>query len=329
VNPGSSVSVNAVYGAVGISPGAVTMTVDGNTVTPTFSATATYLTITYQPAVPFVVGSSHAVVVSLTDSNGTPASTSWNFTVDPYPALPVTIAGVINDNHAANGDLGTTIWSSQNGWLASGTYQNTNYSGTLWTRFSMDFDDLNGETGGGGGYGGLHFYNGTDEKLLIGNNWISMNWSYDAKSWGSGDFASSPIVLGEWHTFVVKTVYVPGNVDQVKVWLDPDFTHTETGQLNQPSEILADVSFDSVHIRAGNGTASANYSNIVISATSPFPASVPRGVLSLQGGQISWTGLGALQQAPTATGPWSDAASQANPQPLSATGNAQFYRLRQ
>ena len=36
-----------------------------------------------------------------------------------------------------------------------------------------------------------------------------------------------------------------------------------------PLGLLADASFDNIHIRAGNGSAAATYSNIVISATSP------------------------------------------------------------
>jgi hypothetical protein len=57
------------------------------------------------------------------------------------------------------------------------------------------------------------------------------------------------------------------------------------------------------------------------------------GVLSLQrmGGsnQLSWTSTGTLQSAPAVTGPWTDSANQANPQTLSTTNLAQFFRLRQ
>lgn len=42
---------------------------------------------------------------------------------------------------------------------------------------------------------------------------------------------------------------------------------------------------------------------------------------------ISWKGSGMLQEAATVVGPWQDAASQANPQLIAASG-ARFYRLR-
>jgi len=321
---GTAISVTVLFGSYGISSSAVSMTLDGSPVTPSFVATASSLTVNYQPPAGLAAGSTHTVVVSLTDSNGAPATTTWTFTVDAYPALPVSLAGPVI---VSGGGVGTTIWSAQNGWLG-GTYANTNFSGTLYTRFSMEFDNVNGETGGGGAFGGLHFYNGNTERLLIGNNWGSANWSYDAANWGIGDLGGN-IILGEWHTFVIKTTYVAGGPDNVSVWLDPDLTQTESGQTNAPSGILADVSFDNIHLRAGNDSAQATYSNIVLSTTSPFAISAVPSVLSIQGNQLSWTSSGVLQQAPVVTGPWTDAGNQLNPQTLVMTNATQFYRLRQ
>jgi hypothetical protein len=44
---------------------------------------------------------------------------------------------------------------------------------------------------------------------------------------------------------------------------------------------------------------------------------------------ISWSGTGTLQQAPTLSGPWTTAPSQANPQSVPATAAASFYRISQ
>lgn len=44
---------------------------------------------------------------------------------------------------------------------------------------------------------------------------------------------------------------------------------------------------------------------------------------------LSWTGAGKLQQADSAAGPWTDAASQTNPQTITIAAGAKFYRLRQ
>lgn len=52
---------------------------------------------------------------------------------------------------------------------------------------------------------------------------------------------------------------------------------------------------------------------------------------TLVGGQvqISWSGSGTLQEAPSLTGPWTTAASQANPQNVTPSGAMKFYRIRQ
>jgi hypothetical protein len=53
--------------------------------------------------------------------------------------------------------------------------------------------------------------------------------------------------------------------------------------------------------------------------------------VSKSGGQItlSWTGGGTLQSADKVTGPWSTAASQTNPQNVTTSGTAKFYRVSQ
>lgn len=43
---------------------------------------------------------------------------------------------------------------------------------------------------------------------------------------------------------------------------------------------------------------------------------------------FSWTGEGTLQEATMITGPWTTAASQANPQTVPTTGQARFFRIR-
>ena len=168
--------------------------------------------------------------------------------------------------------------------------------------------------------------------LIIGNNWGSVNWSYDAANWGSGDFSTNAIPFQEWHTVVVKTTYIPGNVDVVHIWLDPDLSTTEANQTNAPTELLADAAFDSVHLRAGDGTTQASFSNIVISAISPFVVPVPPAVLSIQKSganvNVSWTSTGTLQNATAVTGPWNDIAT-VSPQLVPMTNSIQFFRVKQ
>lgn len=325
---GTALSVRAIPGTSGIKTSSIGMTIDGNPVTPGLTVnTNGNVTIHFQPPAPFGAGSTHIILVSLTDTNNTPFSTSWSFTTDVYPNLPVTFGGPID---VYGGGGGTIIYSNLNGWI-DGNYQD-NSTKTLYARFSMTFLDLNNESGNGGGFGGLQFFQGDTERLIVGNAWSSVNWSLDAAG-AQMDLAQVvPIILGEWHTMVVRTDYKAGSDDEIRVWLDPDFTKSEGGQPNAPLVFSANNTFDNIRVRAGNGSAYAQFTNIVMSATAQgvgFAAPPVAAVLSIQNTQLSWTGTGVLQQAPAVTGPWTDSAVQSNPQMLNLTNAAQFYRLRQ
>ena len=325
------IGLEVLFGTYGIGTNSVTLNLDGNNVTPSFATTPDSITLSYQPSAPFAPGSVHTATVSLTDSNGSPYSTSWSFTVDSYPSLPVTNAGPFTAT--AGNDV--ILWTSQNEWI--GNNYGLNSTNTLYTCFSMTFYDLNGETGTGGGFGGLEFYLGNTEQFLVGNNWLSTNWSVSVATLTSGDIPPvTPIVLGTWHTLVIKSVYTASPNTRVEVWLDPDFTKTEGNQPNLPLTLTCNNTFDNIHLRAGNGTAEAEFQNIVIAATAQgvgFAAPVPPGVISIKNvagnKQLSWTSVGTLQVATTLTGPWSDYGSQSNPQTLSITNATEFFRLRQ
>lgn len=330
VLPATPVSVTVLFGTYGIGTESITMNLDGIDVTPTFTVSPNSIVITHQPAAPLAPGSFHNVTVNLTDANGTPYSTSWFFTVDPYPSLPVTLEGPVD---VGGGGEGIQIWGPQHGWI--GNNYNDTSTNTLYARFSINFYDLNSEVGNGGGFGGLHFWQNNNEILIVGNAWASLNWSLD----GSGNqldlSPALPVELNTWHTIVVKTVYAPGADDAIKVWLDPDFTKSENSQPNAPLSITANNSFNNVRLRAGNGTAYASFTNIVMAATATqvgFAAPPAPGTLSIQSVganvNISWTSTGILEEAPSVTGPWTDSANQNNPQSRPSTGPATFFRLR-
>jgi hypothetical protein len=330
VLPATPISVTVLFGTYGISTESITMTLDGVDVTPTFTVTANSIEINHQPAAPFAPGSVHNVTVNLTDANGTPYSTSWSFTVDLYPSLPVTLEGPID---VGGGGEGVQIWGPQHGWI--GNNYNDTSTNTLYARFSINFFDLNSEVGNGGGFGGLHFWQNNNEILIVGNGWVSLNWSLDASGNQLDLSPALPVELNTWHTIVVKTVYAPNANDAIKVWLDPDFSKSENSQPNAPLSFTANNSFNNVRLRAGNGTAYASFTNIIMAATAPqvgFAASQAPGTLTIQSAganvNISWTSTGTLEEAPSVTGPWTDSANQNNPQSRPSTGPATFFRLR-
>ncbi|HZI33345.1 MAG TPA: hypothetical protein VFF11_13470, partial [Candidatus Binatia bacterium] len=190
--PATPIGVDVLFGTYGIGTNTISMTLDGNPVTPTFDVATNSIAMSYQPPSPFSPGSAHSVMVSLTDSNNTPYSTSWSFTVDSYPALPVMQAGPFD----VTGGQDVTLWTSQNGWIKN-NYGSAS-TNTLYTRFSMVFYDFPQTTNSAGGsYGGLHFFQDNAERLLVGDAWLSTNWSADAKEAGEPDLSPVvPIVAG-------------------------------------------------------------------------------------------------------------------------------------
>ena len=272
----TAIGAQVIFGTYGIGTNTVALTLDGSPVNPSFVVSPSSITVNYQPPVRFAAGSAHTVTLSVTDSNGAPYSTSWAFTVDPYPTLPVTIPGPIDVVYGINGDLGVQIFNSQNEWIG-GNYQSSS-TNTLYTCFSMEFFDLNGETADdvGGCYGGLHFYEGNTERLLTGETWLRNTWSIDDKAGGEGGELALPptevVVVNQYHTMLVKSVYSANNNTTVTVWLDPDFKKSEGNQPNAPLNVSLNNTFDNIRLRCGNGSAAAEYTNIVIAAASPFAA---------------------------------------------------------
>lgn len=331
------ISAQILFGTYGIGTNAVSLTLDGTNVTPAFVTTPNSITVNYQPSSLLPAGSTHTVGLSLTDSNGTPYSTSWSFSVDAYPTLPVSVAGPID---VTGGGGGVMIFSNLNEWIG-GNYQSTS-TNTLYARFSMTFFDLNGETADdvGGCYGGFHFFQDNNERLLVGETWLRNSWSVDTKAGGEGGEVAIPpvttVVAGEWHTMVVKCVYSSNAPTAVNVWLDPDFTKSEGAQPQSPLSFTMDNAFNNIRLRCGNGSAFAEFTNVVIAANAPgvgFAASSTPGVLSIQNSsgnkQLSWNTAGVLEEAPSLSGPWTSSANQSNPQILVLTNSARFFRLRQ
>jgi hypothetical protein len=325
------ISLQAVIGGLPITN--ILLKVDGSTVTPSMSTNSGVITVDYQPSPALSAGALHMAQIIVNDSSGSIFTNTWSFTT-AFQSLPSILPGPIV---ASNQEVGIVIFSANDAWV--GTNYGPASSKIIYARFSMEFDNLNGETGSGGGYGGLHFFeggtNGTPH-LIAGNAWISTNWSADPyPPLPQTDLNPvTPIVFHQWHTIVEKVNYAPGANAAVKVWLDPNFNLTEAAQPNAPITFSMNDPFDTIMLRTGNGTTSATFSNIVMAATSgDIGFAVVPAVMNIAnaGGSmsLSWTSTGTLQTAPAVIGPWTDVANQDNPQVLNTTNPMTFYRLRQ
>lgn len=262
---GTNISLAIIAGGTPINTGAISFKVDGNAVTPSISTVSATTTISYTPASSLSPGVTHTVQVVAADSNNSLFTNTWSFRTGS-PALPVTLPGPIVTGTDGSG---VVIFSNPGeGWL--GTNYDANSSQTIFARFSMTFHDMAGESGGGGAYGGLEFYQDNAERLIIGNNWNSTMWSLEGSGPGNLDLLpNTEIVLNEWHTIVVRIDYAQGANAAAKIWLDPSFGMTEAAQPNPPLVIdSVAATFNNIRLRCGNGSAYAEFTNIVIAATS-------------------------------------------------------------
>ena len=262
----TSVSLQAIDGNTPVNANTIVMQVDGGTVTPAITKSANVTTINYAPGSPLSASTLHTAQVTLADGNGARYTNAWSFTT-AFQSLPSVLPGPIV---ASNQEAGIVIFSTNDAWMVA------NYGAasgnTIYATFSMEFNNLNGKTGsGGGGYGGLQFILGGingQQNVIAGNAWTSINWSMDPYPAPITDLNPvTPIVFGEWHTIVERVDLSPGGDAIVTVWLDPDFTQTEAAQPNSPIIVSTVNTFDTIALRTGNGTTSATFSNIIMAAT--------------------------------------------------------------
>ncbi|GAA5481554.1 TIM-barrel domain-containing protein [Haloferula sargassicola] len=115
-------------------------------------------------------------------------------------------------------------------------------------------------------FGGLHFYLGDDERLLVGNAWPEANFVASAEQSATvmplasaqADAGSYEAIDADSHLFVGRIDFHAGAPDDLTVWLDPDPKVAEAGQaavLTSHTDAFEDLAFDAVHLRSGNAGA--------------------------------------------------------------------------
>ena len=164
--------------------------------------------------------------------------------------------------------------------MAPGTASRDNTAGgTLFFRFTVDpLSNFTTENY----FAAFQLFEDGTERLAIGNDFGP--WAYSAFNTTSGfvDLNSSnpesgaPYELvraGVRRTIVFRVDYVPGDVDLVSVWLEPDLSLPEFAQQAVLlTTFTADASFDELRLREGNLGAGDGwtFSNLAVSELSPF-----------------------------------------------------------
>lgn len=127
--------------------------------------------------------------------------------------------------------------------------------------------------------------------------------------------------------------------DAIGAYIEPRLNDDDTEGKRPEVYYLPDAAGQSkVKLRFAQGGTGSWYFGVDnlgwydVDVSLPTPSeSAKFNTVTLQGGNItiSWTGAGTLEQAEAITGPWTTAASQSNPQTVSPTGGARFYRVKQ
>lgn len=131
--------------------------------------------------------------------------------------------------------------------------------GTVYIAFDWNITDNNAETGSGGFFGGLSINTDDTEKLLIGNDWNSLNYAL-LKFTDVSDTAI-PYVLNTTVRLVCKLEMVTNGDDSAFLFVD------QATEGVADATRVGDYSFNTLIHRTGNGTGSSDLENLVVATT--------------------------------------------------------------
>jgi len=175
---------------------------------------------------------------------------------------------------ASGGGEGVDIITTDNDtddWLTT-----ISAGGTIYLGFDWVVETNAGETGSGDFFGGLGLYDLSDEKALVGNSWISLNYGLAGQS--TDESSTIPYVIGTTVRLIAKLTIVDGP--------DPDtielFVGQDTEGVPDAVNTLAIDDINRVLSRAGNAGGSATITNLTI-ADDYASANAPAGDLDNDG----------------------------------------------
>lgn len=180
----------------------------------------------------------------------------------PAPLLGEIIQTVPGPVEATNGGSGVdliTVDTDLDDWIDS-----FNAGGrAIYLSFDWVITDNAGETGGGGFFGGLGFYDGGAERLLLGNGWSQLSFSGGTGAQGISD-TGVPYEVGTPVKIVGRLIAVNDGAsnDTWEMWVNPE--HGDENSPQTGSNTFTIDNFTRVTHRAGNGTGAATLSNLVI-----------------------------------------------------------------
>jgi hypothetical protein len=176
---------------------------------------------------------------------------------------------------SSGGGNGVTILSKaddRGDWISANPAGNAidlsdpNATGTYYYGFDWTITNNAGETGGGGFFGGLWFFQSGAERGGAGNGWTSVAHELAGPGWNQGTTPASPYAVGTKVRLVLKVVFNAGANDTLTLWVNPVASAGEGGQTVPVATSSRNFSFDALNLRTGNGTGASTLENLMISS---------------------------------------------------------------
>jgi hypothetical protein len=179
--------------------------------------------------------------------------------------------GPANATGGGNGTVLITTANDRADWLSLNPAGNgialseADATGTYYFGYDWTITNNAGETGEGGFFGGLWFFEGGTERGGLGNAWAPVNYGLAGPGWNNDFVPASPYQVGTTVRMVVKVTFNAAGNDTLTAWLNPAAGVAEGSQTVPIATSSRNFEFNALHLRTGNGTAASQLDRLMIS----------------------------------------------------------------
>lgn len=175
---------------------------------------------------------------------------------------------------ATGGGNGTSLITTANdlsNWLTANPAGNsipladTAATGTYYFGYDWTITNNAGETGGGGFFGGLWFFEDATERGGLGNAWGPVSYGLAGPGWDANFTPNSPYAIGTTVRMVVKVTFNAGGNDTLTAWLNPAAGVAEGSQTVPIASSSRNFEVNALNLRTGNGTGASRLDRLMIS----------------------------------------------------------------
>jgi hypothetical protein len=175
---------------------------------------------------------------------------------------------------ATGGGNGTALVTTANdfsNWLTANAAGNSipladpAATGVYYFGYDWTITNNAGETGGGGFFGGLWFFDTGAERGGLGNAWGPVSYGLAGPGWEANFAPASPYGIGTTVRMVVKVTFNAGGNDSLTAWLNPAAGVAEGSQTVPVATTSRNFEVDALNLRTGNGTGASRLDRLMVS----------------------------------------------------------------